>query len=426
MTVYVDAQRLRDDFERLASFGLRTDGSIDRPAYSAADLAARHWFTARAQAAGLPARTDALLNVIVGDDEPTPAVWTGSHLDTVPSGGKFDGALGAIAALECVRRIHELDIPLARPVRAVAFADEEGTYHGFLGSKSFVRGVPPVRDADGLAALAESLGPDDRTLREAVAAGGGDLSEATSNGVPREALHSFVELHIEQGPNLEATATNIGVVSHIVGVGRLTVRFEGRPDHAGTTPMYMRRDALRGAAAFIDRLPQIPADIGVPDAVITCGQIDALPGASNVVPGTSVVHLDYRATSMETLRALADEATRAANATAARHGLLVACEHESVTHPFEMDARVSDIIMHSAKRLSLSATEMASGAGHDSQVIADTAPTGMIFVPSHNGRSHSHLEHTSWEDVTNGANVLLNALIELAQAERSGLISSNQ
>lgn len=425
MTEYVNAQRLRDDFERLASFGLRSDGSVDRPAYSANDVAARQWFADRAREAGLAAHTDALLNVVVGDDANTPAVWTGSHLDTVPRGGKFDGALGAIAALECVRRLHELDLPLTRPVRAVAFADEEGSYHGFLGSKSFVRGIAPVTD-DGLTALAESRGPDDRTLHEAVAAAGGDLGRATTNGIPRESLHSFVELHIEQGPNLEATATDIGIVSHIVGVGRLTVRFDGRPDHAGTTPMYMRRDALLGAAAFIDRLPQIPADIGVPEAVVTCGQIEALPGASNVVPGSALVHLDYRATSMETLTALSEAATRAANATAARHGLLVTCDHESVTPPYEMDARVSDTIRHSAKALSLSAVDMASGAGHDSQVIADVAPTGMIFVPSHNGRSHSRLEHTSWEDVTNGANVLLNALIGLAQPDGAGLTSLDE
>ena len=173
MTMRVNAARLRADLEHLAGFGRREDGSVNRPAYSAADVAARQWFAEQARAAGLTVRTDPLLNVIVGDDSPRPAIWTGSHLDTVPDGGMFDGALGAVAALECLRRLHEEHAELRRPVRGVAFADEEGSYLGFLGSKALVHGLDHLPD---LAAedVARYHGPDGRTLAEAVAGAGGN------------------------------------------------------------------------------------------------------------------------------------------------------------------------------------------------------------------------------------------------------------
>ena len=325
----------------------------------------------------------------------------------------FDGALGAVAALECLRRLHEEQADLRRPVRGVAFADEEGSYLGFLGSKGLVHGLDHLEGHDN-GDVAAHRGPDGRTLAEAVAGAGGELGAAREAGLPAGTVRRFVELHIEQGPLLEASGTNIGVVTHIVGVGRLQLRFEGRPDHAGTTPMHLRRDALRAAAAFIDTVLELPARCGHPAAVITCGDVDVRPGAPNVVPHVATVHVDFRAASMAAIERLHDALVRSAYAAGARHGIRVDPVVESITPPVRLDPESAGVIEQSSSRLGLSHVAMPSGAGHDAQVMAEIAPTGMIFVPSRDGRSHSRLEHTSWDDITNGAEVLLNTLLALA------------
>lgn len=407
MNMQVNGKRLRDDLERLATFGRQADGSISRPAFSPEDVAARRWFADRAREAGLPVRIDGLFNVLLGDESPSPAVWTGSHLDTVPEGGMFDGALGSMAALECLRRLHEEGVELARPVRGVAFSDEEGAYLGLFGSKALAQGVDAL-DVEG------HRGADGRTLSDAIRGAGGDPSAAGSSPLPSGSVHRFVELHIEQGPTLEATDTQIGVVNSIVGIRRGQVRFDGRPDHAGTTPMHLRRDAMRGAAALLDVVPELPARIGRPEAVITCGRLTVLPGAHNVVPTTAVVHLDYRDRSIEGIEALEEALIRAGHACGARHGLSVSCSGETITPPTDVDPGVADTIERESRRLGLSTRALPSGASHDTQNMAALAPTGMIFVPSRDGRSHSRLEDTAWEDIVNGADVLLNTLLELA------------
>lgn len=415
MTLTVNADRLRADLEHLATIGGASNGSVNRPAFSTADVAARRWYAERAEESGVPARMDGLLNVILGEDTRVPAIWTGSHLDTVPDGGMFDGALGAVAALECLRRLHEENVELPRPVRGIAFSDEEGSYLGFLGSKGFIHGLDQV-DTPHSTPFAEMKGIDGRTLSEAVAGAGGELASVVRPGVDPDNVHGFVELHIEQGPALEAAGTHIGVVSDIVGVGRMRVQFNGRPDHAGTTPMSMRRDALRAAAAFIDRLAEIPASIGHPDSVVTCGDLVVRPGASNVVPSQATAYLDYRASSTEVIALLKEALLRHAHACGARHSIQSVCEPEHPTPPVALDENITKTIQNCAQEQGLRTAVMPSGAGHDAQVVAEVAPTGMIFVPSRDGRSHSRLESTSWEDVTNGANVLLNTLIALASS----------
>lgn len=407
MTMRVNGERLRADLEQLATFGREPDGSISRPAFSPADVAARQWFADRARDAGLPAHVDGVLNVLVGEESGDPAVWTGSHLDSVPEGGMFDGALGSVAALECLRRLREERIPLRRGVRGVAFSDEEGAHLGFLGSNLLAGGL------DGID-VRERQGAGGQPLAEVVAAAGGDLPAAAARDrLPAGAVHRFVELHIEQGPSLEATGTRIGAVTSIVGVGNASVRFDGRPDHAGTTPMRLRRDALRGAAAFLQAVPDLPAQLGLPDAVVSCGRVSVHPGADNVVPGTAVVFLDFRDPTMAGLQRLRQALERLGQRCAARFDLEASLSVASMTAPTETDPTTTEIIERQAKQLGLSTRRMPSGAAHDSQVMATCAPTGMIFVPSRGGRSHSRLESTAWEDVVNGANVLLMTLLDL-------------
>lgn len=410
MAIQVNAQRLQDDLEKLSTFGREADGSVSRPAFSDADLSARRWFAERARAAGLSAHVDDVQNVLFRDDRCTaqrPAVWTGSHLDSVPSGGMFDGALGSVAALECLRRLREEDIPLARPVQGVAFSDEEGSYLGFAGSKSLTGALGEID-------LQAVHGADGRTLAEAITASEGGIGGACGPGLPEQEIAEFLELHIEQGPILETEGIDIGAVTGIVGVVNASVRFSGRPDHAGTTPMNLRRDAMRGAAAFLDRLSSAPPRAGRPDSVVTCGRVEVHPGADNVVPESVTTYLDFRDPTQEgmdrleaTLRALSEGCAR-------DHDLDVVFTVDSATRPTATDEALTDVIIRQAQRHGLTVRRMPSGAGHDSQVMATRVPIGMIFVPSRGGRSHSRLESTAWDDVIGGANVLLSTLVERA------------
>lgn len=409
MPLRVNGQQLRRSLEELSGFGRRVGGGITRTSYSLTDRQGRAWYAEQCAAAGLQMTVDGLGNIVVGPPsttrEPT-AVWTGSHLDTVPDGGAFDGALGALAALECVRRIAESGSRPARPVRAVVFSDEEGNYGHLLGSGGLARGY----SADELAGM---VGRDGDRLVEALANCGFGPSTADYTRLPDAHLHAFVELHIEQGPRLEASAIDIGVVTGIVGLGGGTVEFVGRADHAGGTPMNARQDALLGAADFLAGFPALAAAVGQ-QSVLTAGNLRVLPGADNVVPGQVTVRLDFRDAERSRVDALGQAVQQAAAAAAARHHLRVNYQPDAVVDPVLLDRAVMAHIAESADRLGLRHTELASFAGHDSQNMATRTPTGMIFVPSKGGRSHCPEEETDWGDVERGANVLLQTLLSLA------------
>jgi N-carbamoyl-L-amino-acid hydrolase len=324
----------------------------------------------------------------------------------VPDGGAFDGAVGAIAALECVRRLAEERVELARPVRAVVFADEEGNYNHLLGSTALTRDF--TRDE-----LTAMTGRDGDRLVEAITAIGWDPDALTGNRIDPEQVYAFVELHIEQGPNLEVSGTDIGVVTSIVAIGGAVAEFGGRADHAGTTPMTQRQDPLRAAAQLIAALPTITASIS-DTAVATCGKLVTFPGGANVVPAVVRMLLDYRDPDAGRLARLDEQLIAAARQAAAAHDVTLHWTAEAPVAPVKLDPRMRSVIDAHARDLGLSAVAMPSGAGHDAQNMAALVPTGMIFIPSRDGRSHSPAEHTDWEDIENGANVLLATLTELA------------
>ena len=425
MSLAVNMSRMRADLTSLSSIGRMTGGGITRTSFSAADRAAREWYQARCAQAGLVLRTDGIGNMFAeargtgtaGGAGPAPAaVWSGSHLDTVPDGGAFDGAVGAVAALECVRRLAEERVELARPVRAVVFADEEGNYNHLLGSTAIARDF--TRDE-----LAAMTGRDGDRLVDAVTAIGWNPDALAGNQVDPEQVYAFVELHIEQGPNLEASGTDIGVVTSIVAMGGAVAEFRGRADHAGTTPMTRRQDPLRSAAQLIAALPAITAAVS-DTAVATCGKLVTFPGGANVVPALVRMLLDYRDPDAGRLARLDEQLIAAARQAAAAHDVTLRWTAERPVAPVELDPRVRSAIDVRARGLGLSAVAMPSGAGHDAQNMATLAPTGMIFVPSRDGRSHSPAEHTDWEDIENGANVLLATLTHLATTGLSGPVSA--
>jgi len=410
----LDRVRLRADLEELAQIGRTATGGISRTAYSAADAEARSWYAARCRDAGFELTLDGLGNMFAGPARTGPQqaeVWTGSHLDTVPEGGAFDGAVGALAALECVRAITEAGAGLPHTVRAAVFADEEGYFGGrLLGSFGLAHGYQRAE-------LDSITGVRGERLAEVLASWPWASGDATGTRMPPGRIHAFVELHIEQGPRLEHERTDIGVVTAITGLCGARVEFAGEPGHAGTTPMTGRHDALVGAAAFVSALPDLAAAVSA-DAVITCGTLQVWPGAANVIPGRVSLTLDFRDPDRERLATLRDRLEAAAMTTAAAHGVTAAWHGHPLIDPVPMHDGVRRAIIESADALGLSRMDLPSRAGHDAQNMAHLGPTGMIFVPSRGGRSHAADEYTSFDAIAAGADVLLATLLELAQGDR--------
>jgi N-carbamoyl-L-amino-acid hydrolase len=408
MTLRVDGDRLLRDLAELSEIGRDPAGGLSRTAFSPADAQAREWYATKCAAAGLGVELDGLGNMVAGlvSDEGVPAVWTGSHLDTVPQGGAFDGGLGAVAALECVRRLAESGQRLGRPVRSVVFSDEEGNYGHLLGSTAMRRGFSEEE-------LADMTGREGDRLVDALDAFDWARGPRTGPLLDPGRLHAFVELHIEQGPNLEQQGTRIGVVTSIVGLCGGVVRFSGRTDHAGTTPMDARCDALLAAARFISAMPEV-ARVSGPASVVTTGRVRVEPGGANQVPGLVEVLLDFRDPDREKVAAMERAIGTAASEAASAFGAQATWQPDEVIDPVPLDEGIRELIRRSAADLGLSTTDIPSGAGHDSQNMAQLAPTAMIFVPSRDGRSHSPAEHTADEDVVAGADVLLATLLELA------------
>lgn len=408
----IDPQRLLDDLEALAQHGRTPDGGVTRPTYSQADLAARRWLEDRAVEAGLSYHEDAVGNVHLRLPGPpgAPDVWVGSHLDSVPNGGRLDGALGVVAALEVLRAIREEGPALAHGVVGVSFADEEGAYGGFLGSKATM-GLLTAAD------MAAATGRDGTSLHDAMRSAGYDPDGLASTAVDPAAIRAFVELHIEQGAVLEHEGLSIGVVTDIVGVLRGTVTFTGRADHAGATPMHLRKDALSAAALLLTRVPGLPAKINGADAVITCGRVEVGPGADNIVPARVDLHFDLRDGDAEIVMALEAALEAEATSVGAERQIGTSYNRTVWTPPTPLDDRIRGLVSRSAQALGISHREMPSGAGHDSQVLAPTVPTGMVFVPSIDGRSHSPLEATAPEDIVRGVRVLHATVRALAIGE---------
>ncbi|WP_127817658.1 M20 family metallo-hydrolase [Microbacterium sp. CPCC 204701] len=410
----VNAERLLADLRDLSVFGRNAGGGIDRASFSAADATAREWLAGRCAEAGLEVMTDAVGNIFVSSPRLEegiahhPAVWTGSHIDAVPDGGAFDGALGVIAAIEVLRTLHEAGTGLTRPVRAVSFSDEEGSFAHLFGSSAIARGF-------GVDQLEAMIGRDGARLAEALpSALTVSLADAAAVGPPPEGVAAYVELHIEQGSLLEASGVPIGVVTGIVAIGGGTVRFRGRADHAGTTPLDRRQDAGLAASEFAVALPALASATSA-DAVVTTGIMRFDPAGSNIVPGGAEVSVDFRDVELERAIDLGNRIAASASEIASRRGVGVEIEFEETVPGARMNDAVRGAIAGAAAGLGLDAIDIRSGAGHDAQNMALIAPTGMIFVPSVGGRSHSPAEYTRDDDVVRGASVLLRTVLALVR-----------
>jgi len=409
MSLKINFKRLQDDIDTLANIGLGEDHGLYRMAFSEADLEARQWLSSRIEDAGLQLHIDeaANLHARLQWDGKRPSVITGSHIDTVPSAGALDGALGVMIGLECLRSIQEQQLPLKYPLESIAFSDEEGRFGGMMGSQALSGQLTPeaiynASDLEGnlLCSVMESLGyPAKNILR--------------AQRQP-DSIRAYVELHIEQGPVLDQQGISIGLVEAIAGLLRWNVRLIGEANHAGTTPMHMRRDALKGFAEVAANVDRVLAEYGSPRSTATIGYVEAFPGAANVVPGQANFSLDIRDTDMQVLDDLANAFRRSISAIARRHDLMFEYEVVSQLEAASCDSAILYTIESCANELGYASMRLHSGAAHDAQMMARIVPTAMVFVPSKDGRSHSAAEWTSWEDIEKGANVMLNTLYRLA------------
>lgn len=410
----INEERFWSRITEMGRIGANKAGGIDRAAYSPAYLEACARFASWASDAGASVKVDAVGNVIAAfmsecgaDDE--QAVVIGSHLDTVPNGGRFDGALGVLAGLEAVQTLHERGFPFARPVLLVAFADEEGAHGaGTVGSRAMCFGLDE-------AALAVRKDPSSPSLAESMMKAGFNPTAASDARRNVQRWDSFVEVHPEQGAILERRSLDLAVVTAIVHSARLRVRIEGDPNHAGTTPMVDRDDALLSAARLIQEIHDYALAIGT-SMVATVGRIVVEPNAINVIPGLVDFSVDIRAPAGTQV----DDAISWLQSSV--DGIGGTCELLIRKQGADMDASVQAGLAAAVAKTTSKWTYLPSGAGHDARTIAHAGvPTGMLFVPSHGGISHSPLEASSRGQCAIAVQALTTFVAERTAPNRSSI-----
>ena len=405
----VSSARLARDLAYLAALGARDDGGVARLALDTSDIQARRWLTEQASTLGATASVDAIGNVFLdlpGREPALAPVVTGSHLDSQPTGGRYDGALGVVAGLEALRAIRDTGVTLRRSLSLVSWTNEEGARFapGTSGSAVFcgVRGIDEtraIRDTDGL-----TLGS---ALDECLATLEADGIARRPLGTP---MHAFIELHIEQGPILEAAGAPVGVVEGIQGVSWFEVTVTGSANHAGTTPRAMRRDALEGACALATSLREIASDEA--DCVrFTIGKFAVSPGSVNTIPDQVTFTIDLRHPKAATLESLATSFQRLAEQSWA--GCEAMLTPLSRIAPVEFPASLTALLSDTAEDLGLKAPRLMSGAFHDAIQLAGHCPTAMVFVPCRGGLSHHPNENVELNDAVSGTRLLAASLARL-------------
>jgi len=404
-----DPERLESRIEALGAFGATPEGGVRKLAYSDADIAGRDYVMGLMRDLGLDIRIDSAGNILArraGTDPSLPPILFGSHTDSVPDGGKYDGPAGVLTAIEAVEMLNAHDIETRHPLEVVVFAAEEA---GLIGSKAFAGLLEP----EVLAETAQA----GMTIGAGIDRIGGDAADIGDAAVAPGDYAAYVELHIEQGAVLAENNTDIGVVQGIVGIDWWDVIVTGAANHAGTTPMDRRRDALVAASELVLAVNRIVS--GSPGAQVgTVGRVEAFPGAPNVVPGRVEASLEIRDLSndriLEFFGRIEAEAARIAERSGTEIRFRKTPIHEIAA---ETDPRLRDIIAAAAEARGYSIRRMPSGAGHDAQAVAHVAPIGMIFVPSRGGISHAPDEFTAAEDLARGATVLFDTIRALDRGE---------
>ncbi|MSP88798.1 MAG: Zn-dependent hydrolase [Alphaproteobacteria bacterium] len=403
----INSDRLWASLMELAQIGATAKGGVCRLALTDLDRQARDLFIRWCEEAGCTVTVDGIGNIFArrsGRDNALPPVMTGSHIDTQPTGGKFDGAYGVMAGLEVVRTLNEADFETDAPVEIVVWTNEEGTRFApaMIGSGAFAK----VFD------LSKELGKTDLEGKTI----GGELERIGYNGatpVGGRKIGAYFEAHIEQGPILEAESKTIGIVTGAQGQRWYEVTVVGQEAHAGPTPMVRRKDALVAASRMIDRVNRI-GHAHQPGACATVGHVQVMPNSRNVIPGRVFFTIDFRNPSDDALTAMDRDLRQACDEIAAAAGCTVEVKEFWYFAPTPFDPACIAAVRAGAERGGYSHRDIISGAGHDAVYLAQVAPTGMIFVPCEDGISHNEIENATPQDLAAGCAVLLHAVLARA------------
>lgn len=402
--VLINGERLNGSLRDLAEFGKTPEGGTNRVAYSEEDLRAREYVMRLMREAKLDVSIDFAGNIIgrrSGTAASLKPIMIGSHIDSVPMGGRYDGQVGSMAAIEVARTLAEKGITLRHPLAVIIFQNEEG---GTVGSTALTTGMMPER--------LDIVTNSKKTVREGIKAIGGDPDKLAQPLMKKGDLAGYLELHIEQGGRLDQQKINIGIVEGIVGLRWFEITVTGFANHAGTTPMDQRQDALIAAAKYVEAVNRAARSI-TGRQVATVGKIQAFPGATNVIPGKVVTSLDVRDLDPAKIVQVLEKIRESVKAIEAETNTKFEFKETASSAPAIADERFKSGIDASAKALGLTTFPLPSGAGHDAQELAEICPIGMIFIPSRAGISHSPKEFSEGSDITNGGNVLLRTLLRL-------------
>ena len=410
---HISSERLWASLMELATLGATPKGGVCRLALTDLDRQARDLFVQWCEQAGCTVTVDAVGNIFArrpGRNPQLPPVMTGSHIDTQPTGGKFDGCYGVLAGVEVLRTLNDLGVQTEAPIEVVVWTNEEGSRFapcmmgsGVFAAKFTLEETLAKTDAQGM------------TVGEALNA----IGYAGSREVTGHAVGAYFEAHIEQGPILEDERKTIGVVLGALGQKWFDLTLRGVEAHAGPTPMHLRKDALVGAAAVVAAVNQ--AALGhQPHACGTVGCLQAYPGSRNVIPGEVRMTLDFRHLEPARLDSMIAQVREVVESTCAKHGLTFEMVPTADFPPLYFDDVCVEAVRGAAQGLGLPHMDIVSGAGHDAIFVAELGPAGMIFVPCENGISHNEIENANPEDLAAGCAVLLRAMLAAAQAIASG------
>ncbi len=411
MKLSIDQDQLLSEIEALAGFSDAEPPAVTRVVFSASDLKARAWLTARCEEAGLEVRHDAIGNIFArwnGPDRSVPAVGTGSHIDAIPNAGKYDGVVGVLGGLEAIRALGRAKFEPKHPIELLVFTSEEPTRFGVgcLGSRLLSGTLSP----EAASKLADA---DDHSVEEVRSAAGfsGELRDVK---LPVEYYKAFVELHIEQGPLLERQNIPLGIVSRIAAPASVRITIEGSGGHAGGVLMPDRRDALCAASEIILAIENAARSSGAVDSVATVGMCEVFPGAVNSIPSRVRLSLDVRDTNLSRRDEVLQAVESAARGVREKRGVAVQSHMINADAPGDCAPMVTEALSNACREHKLPFLPMVSRAYHDSLFMSRIAPTGMLFIPCRGGFSHRPDEYASPEDIARGALVLAEALAKLS------------
>lgn len=401
--IFINENRFKQNFDKASSFGATENGGLNRPTFSEQHTQVRSWFKDLVKASDLVFRIDEAGNhsgILKADNASAKTFIIGSHLDSVPYGGRFDGNLGVMIALEVAETIRDHKIKLPFHLEVMDFTDEEGTHLPLWGSRALCGKLSEDE------VFHKFQGTD--TL-DKVGLNAGNMKKAERTA---DSLAGYMEVHIEQGVRLEESETDVGIVNSITGIGRYYISFKGSANHAGTTPMDKRKDASLGAAAFILECNELVVN-EFPGCVCNTGNVEFSPTAFNVIPQVCKVWLEYRAPDVDLMQEMERKFIESAKSIANRHGLEVGLKKVEMVRPVPMANDIQQAFARACSTLGYSHKTLTSGAGHDAQSFEGLCSSGMVFIPSVGGYSHSDREFTKWEDCIKGANTLLHAVLEM-------------